>query len=198
MGAVRTAVVEPVDADADRCSSASRRLVAPRSAVFEAITPVRRAALLSVPDSPTIAANLARLDRTLRRQLDDAFPDLDADTLDALDATLSWDAWNRLRAAQGCCDRSRPARARTHGHRTARREQPMSGIRPNKDQFLELASAPDEGPVVMLNLLKFKEKATDGNASGASEYGKYARRRRRRWSRRAAARCCGWAAPTRC
>lgn len=49
----------------------------------------------------------------------------------------------------------------------------MSGIRPNKDQFLALASAPDEGPVVMLNLLKFKEKATDGNASGASEYGKY-------------------------
>jgi len=49
----------------------------------------------------------------------------------------------------------------------------MSGIRPNKDQFLALASAPDEGPVVMLNLLKFKEKATNGDASGASEYGKY-------------------------
>jgi uncharacterized protein (DUF1330 family) len=49
----------------------------------------------------------------------------------------------------------------------------MSDIRPNKDQFLALASAPDEGPVVMLNLLKFKETATDGNASGASEYGKY-------------------------
>ena len=49
-------------------------------------------------------------------------------------------------------------------------------IRPNKDQFLALASAPDEGPVVMLNLLKFKEKASDGaapGASGASEYGKY-------------------------
>jgi uncharacterized protein (DUF1330 family) len=51
-------------------------------------------------------------------------------------------------------------------------------IRPNKDQFLALASAPDEGPVVMLNLLKFKEKA-DGaasgaaGASGASEYGRY-------------------------
>ena len=36
-----------------------------------------------------------------------------------------------------------------------------------------LASAPDEGPVVMLNLLKFKAKASDGDATGASEYGKY-------------------------
>jgi len=76
--------------------------VARRSEAFEAIMTIRRAALLSLPDSPTIAANLARLDRSLRRQLDDTFPDLDADTLHALDATLSWDTWNRLRAAQGC------------------------------------------------------------------------------------------------
>jgi uncharacterized protein (DUF1330 family) len=45
-------------------------------------------------------------------------------------------------------------------------------IRPNKEQFLELMAAPDEGPVVMLNLLKFKEKASDGTSSGAA-YGKY-------------------------
>ena len=43
----------------------------------------------------------------------------------------------------------------------------MSGIRPNKDQFIELMNAPDEGPVVMLNLLKFKAR------EGASEYNKY-------------------------
>ena len=49
----------------------------------------------------------------------------------------------------------------------------MSVIRPNKEQFLELMAAPDEGPVVMLNLLKFKEKSDDGGSSGASEYGKY-------------------------
>jgi uncharacterized protein (DUF1330 family) len=49
----------------------------------------------------------------------------------------------------------------------------MSGIRPNKEQFLELMNAPDEGPVVMLNLLKFKTEAGDGTNSGASEYGKY-------------------------
>jgi TetR/AcrR family transcriptional regulator of autoinduction and epiphytic fitness len=78
------------------------QLVAQRAAFFEGVTPVRRAALLSVADSPTIAANLARLDRTLRRQLERAFPGLAPDQLDALDAFTSWDAWNRLRAAQGC------------------------------------------------------------------------------------------------
>lgn len=77
-------------------------IVAQRAAFFEGVTPVRRAALLSLYDSPTIAANLARLDRSLRRQLDGAFPGLAPDALDALDALASWDAWNRLRAAQGC------------------------------------------------------------------------------------------------
>ncbi|HWS45560.1 MAG TPA: DUF1330 domain-containing protein [Acidimicrobiia bacterium] len=43
----------------------------------------------------------------------------------------------------------------------------MSAIRPNQAQFLELMNAPDEGPVVMLNLLKFKPRA------GAAEYNKY-------------------------
>jgi uncharacterized protein (DUF1330 family) len=46
-------------------------------------------------------------------------------------------------------------------------------ITPNRDQFQELASAPDEGPVVMLNLLKFKAKADTGDASGSSEYRRY-------------------------
>ena len=49
----------------------------------------------------------------------------------------------------------------------------MSAIRPNKSQFIELMEAPDEGPVVMLNLLKFKEQADGQKESGASEYGKY-------------------------
>jgi AcrR family transcriptional regulator len=77
-------------------------LVEQRAAFFEAVTPVRRAALLTVHDSPTIARYLARLDRVLRRQLERAFPGLDATTLDALDVLTSWDAWNRLRTAQGC------------------------------------------------------------------------------------------------
>jgi len=82
-------------------------LVASRADVFEGVTPVRRAALLHVHESPTIAANLARLDRRLRRQLERLFPDVTGDVLEAVDATLSWDTWNRLRAAQGCS----PARA---------------------------------------------------------------------------------------
>jgi AcrR family transcriptional regulator len=83
-------------------------LVASRAEAFEGVTPVRRAALLHAHDSPTIAANLARLDRRLRRQLEAVFPAVSGDVLDALDATLSWDTWNRLRAAQACS----PARAR--------------------------------------------------------------------------------------
>jgi len=73
-----------------------------RVALWEAITPVRRAALLSVHDSPTIARNLARADRLMRRHLEQTFPGLRADTLDALDLVTSWDVWNRLRAAQVC------------------------------------------------------------------------------------------------
>ena len=49
----------------------------------------------------------------------------------------------------------------------------MSAIRPNKAQFLELMEAPDEGPVTMLNLLKFKSNADGNGASGAGEYAKY-------------------------
>jgi AcrR family transcriptional regulator len=77
-------------------------LVANRANFFESVTPVRRAALLSVHESPTIARNLARLDRLLRRQLEVVFHDADADVLDALELATSWDAWNRLRTAQGC------------------------------------------------------------------------------------------------
>jgi uncharacterized protein (DUF1330 family) len=49
----------------------------------------------------------------------------------------------------------------------------MSSIRPNRDQFLALLEAPDEGPVVMLNLLKFKPRSSDGGSTGGEEYKKY-------------------------
>jgi uncharacterized protein (DUF1330 family) len=49
----------------------------------------------------------------------------------------------------------------------------MSAIRPNKAQFIELMGAPDEGPVVMLNLLKFKARADGTDGTGANEYAKY-------------------------
>jgi uncharacterized protein (DUF1330 family) len=46
-------------------------------------------------------------------------------------------------------------------------------ITPNREQFAALMTAPDEGPVVMLNLLKFKARATNGDASGSDEYRRY-------------------------
>ena len=61
-----------------------------------------RAALLSIHDSPEIVRNLARLDRVMRRHLEKTFPGHTNDTYDALELVTSWDAWNRLRTAQGC------------------------------------------------------------------------------------------------
>jgi uncharacterized protein (DUF1330 family) len=49
----------------------------------------------------------------------------------------------------------------------------MTRITPNREQFEQLAQAPDEGPVVMLNLLKFKAAAADGGGSGADAYRRY-------------------------
>jgi uncharacterized protein (DUF1330 family) len=43
-------------------------------------------------------------------------------------------------------------------------------ITPNKEQFLALAQAPDEGPVVMINLLKY---AGGRGGDGAQAYGRY-------------------------
>jgi uncharacterized protein (DUF1330 family) len=49
----------------------------------------------------------------------------------------------------------------------------MTALRPNPDQFLELVSSTDDGPVVMLNLLKFAPTAADGSGSGQEAYGRY-------------------------
>jgi uncharacterized protein (DUF1330 family) len=50
-------------------------------------------------------------------------------------------------------------------------------IEPTQAQFERLASAPDDGPVVMLNLLRFKDRADGIDAaddiSGAEAYGRY-------------------------
>jgi len=87
-------VEEPVDARV-------QALIEQRAAIFEAVSPVRRAALLQLPESPAIAARLAQADRALRNQINRGLPEISADTLDAVDALTSWDTWNRLRAAQG-------------------------------------------------------------------------------------------------
>jgi len=51
----------------------------------------------------------------------------------------------------------------------------MNAIRPNAEAFRELASAPEDGPVVMLNLLKFKERADSGDVIGRDSYDRYGR-----------------------
>jgi AcrR family transcriptional regulator len=76
-------------------------LVEQRAAIFEQVAPVRRAALLQLPESAAIASRLAQADRAFRDQINRGFPEIDAEVLDAVDALLSWDAWNRLRQAQG-------------------------------------------------------------------------------------------------
>jgi AcrR family transcriptional regulator len=76
-------------------------IVEQRAAIYETVSPVRRAALLQLPESAAIAHRLAQADRALRNQIKLGFPDFDGEVLDAVDALLSWDTWNRLRQAQG-------------------------------------------------------------------------------------------------
>ena len=54
-------------------------------------------------------------------------------------------------------------------------------IYPNKEQIEELLKGPADQPVVMVNLLKFKERAdaTEGDASGQVAYGRYAEQMRK-------------------
>jgi AcrR family transcriptional regulator len=80
-------------------------LVANRATVFEAITPVRRAAVRLSATSPPIAAELGRaaeafraqIAGTLRTELAGAGPEV----LDAVDLATSWEAWDRMRTVQG-------------------------------------------------------------------------------------------------
>lgn len=80
-------------------------VVRQRAGVFEAVSPVRRAAQTYEVNSPTVAAQLGRLRAALRAQLDATFaPELAAlarpaarVALDALDVALSWETWDQLR-----------------------------------------------------------------------------------------------------
>lgn len=52
-------------------------------------------------------------------------------------------------------------------------DERIDGITPSIEQFREFSEAPDNGPVVMVNLLKFKQQASDGSGTGAEAYGRY-------------------------
>lgn len=49
---------------------------------------------------------------------------------------------------------------------------------PNPEAFRALSEADDSVPVVMLNLLKFRARAADGDRSGTQAYGDYGRQAR--------------------
>jgi uncharacterized protein (DUF1330 family) len=49
----------------------------------------------------------------------------------------------------------------------------VSTIVPNLEQFQQFAASSDTGPVVMLNLLKFKARADGEEGSGAEAYSRY-------------------------
>ena len=54
-------------------------------------------------------------------------------------------------------------------------------IYPNKEQIEQLLKGPADQPVVMVNLLKFKERAdaTEGDSTGQEAYGRYAEQMRK-------------------
>jgi uncharacterized protein (DUF1330 family) len=55
----------------------------------------------------------------------------------------------------------------------------MPYIKPTREQVVRLAEAPDDGPVVMLNLLRFAKTADDGSGkTGAASYDTYGEKMR--------------------
>src|SRR5262245_26274807 len=83
-------------------------LVAQRSRLYETISPVRRLAIRLAARSTPIATQLARSNAVLRNQLPKQFapelanlrPGPRDETIEALDAVTSWEAWDRLRTGQ--------------------------------------------------------------------------------------------------
>ena len=96
--------VEPTDDLAARISIVAHQL----RRWFEAVAPVRRAALLDEHSSPATALDLHRYRLLRRSHLADAFAsEIEQDRangrilLDALDAVTTWESWEYLRSALG-------------------------------------------------------------------------------------------------
>jgi TetR/AcrR family transcriptional regulator of autoinduction and epiphytic fitness len=81
------------------------QIVDHRAALFEEITPVRRALVRRVPCSPGVRDAVSAADGLLRENLKAAFaPELDSlspgtrvEWLEAMDVISSWETWDRLR-----------------------------------------------------------------------------------------------------
>ncbi len=96
-------VVKPIAAGgsiADRL----HELVARRVKIYEHLAPFRRAARPARASSPIIREGHAQLDvamrRSLRKALSPELVGLTADSVEALDAILSFETWDRLRSNQ--------------------------------------------------------------------------------------------------
>ncbi len=85
------------------------RTVSHRAALFEEISPVRRALVRRTPSSPGVRADVAAADRLLLENLKATFaPELAllsagprAEYLGGMDTASSWEAWEHLRATSG-------------------------------------------------------------------------------------------------
>lgn len=84
------------------------QIVRQRESLFEAISPVRRAAARVEAASPTVAGELSNARLVLRGAVQRAFgPELQAagparaELLDALEAAASWETWDQLRRRMG-------------------------------------------------------------------------------------------------
>jgi TetR/AcrR family transcriptional regulator, regulator of autoinduction and epiphytic fitness len=85
------------------------RTVSHRAALFEEISPVRRALVRRAPSSPRVRASIGAADRLLLENLEVTFaPELAvlpagsrAEYLGAMDTAASWEAWEHLRTSSG-------------------------------------------------------------------------------------------------
>ena len=50
---------------------------------------------------------------------------------------------------------------------------PHGAMEPTADQLAALAASPETGPVVMLNLVRFREQSADGDGTGSDAYLRY-------------------------
>jgi AcrR family transcriptional regulator len=103
----RAMFAEPIAAGSieERVTAVARH----RARLYEAIAPVRRAAVRQAPFHAPVQEGLRWAHRTLRAQLASVFAaELRGQPLllDALDAVTSWGAWEALRADQGLSTRA--------------------------------------------------------------------------------------------
>ena len=87
------------------------QVVAINGRLYESVAPIRRAALRLAPESPALQEQLARARGWVRAEVERVFATelstAHRDTAAAVELTLSFEAWDQLRATQGLS----PARA---------------------------------------------------------------------------------------